>query len=497
MVPLLAVVATPGLVWAVAERPMAMRLEMMLSVTGGVAIVGALLLAILSHGFSHRIRWALSVTSITTLAFFQWPILTFAGSTSAKALRMPFLSNATPVLIAVALIWLATRNGGDWQFAAIISVGTVAVVTALVIAVAPVVELASTSDRGDAAANSPDVLILILDGYARADILEEDFQFDNSPFLRDLEELGFTMAPQAQSNYGYTYASISTMLNLDYVFDLGAISDGENEVMRSALSGNAPFMDHFRRAGYETVVTENAWEGSHCGAPVDVCIRDGLVERVFWGMTQFTIFAPVLEATRPHPFNSVSYEHLESLDSHVMDDRTDGVPRFTISHLVLPHAPFLRDAECEYVFTAPRRSFAARNEDQVDRRRSLYADQLTCVNQKVIESIREIVAARPDTIIMITGDHGSASARIYSGGVEQWSERAIEERISILSAYRFPGCDHEPYPTITPVNGTRMVVNCALDAGLAPLPDRTMWAPPLRSNEVVTLEAKAASSLVR
>jgi hypothetical protein len=495
IVPFLAVVATPGLVWAVAERPMAMRLEMMLSVTVGVAIVGALLLAILSHGFSHRIRWALSVTAITTLALFQWPILTFAGNASAKALRIPFLSNAAPVLIAVALIWLATRNGGDWQFAAIIGVGTVAVVTALIISVAPVVELASTSDRGDAAADSPDVLLLVLDGYARADILQEDFQFDNDPFLQDLEELGFTIADQARANYGYTYASMATMLNLDYAFDVGYISNEDNEVMRNALSGNPPMMDLFRRAGYEIVFTENAWEGSHCAAPVDRCIRDGLVERVVWGMTQFTIFAPVLEATRPHPFNSVSYEHLESLGSHVMDDRTKGVPRFTVSHLVLPHAPFLRDAECEYVFTAARRSFAASNEEQVASRRDLYADQMTCVNQKVIEAIRQIVTARPDTLVMITGDHGSASARIYSGGIEQWSERAIEERVSILSAYRLPGCEYEPYAHITPVNGTRMVANCALDAGLTPLPDRTVWAPPLRADEVVTLDAKAAASL--
>jgi hypothetical protein len=120
---------------------------------------------------------------------------------------------------------------------------------------------------------------------------------------------------------------------------------------------------------------------------------------------------------------------------------------------------------------------------------------MDCVNQKVVGAISEIVDARPNTIIMITGDHGSASARIYSGGVERWSERAIQERVSTLSAYRLPECQQEPYPTITPVNGTRIVANCAVDAGLNPLPDRTMWAPPLRSDEVVTLDAKAADGL--
>lgn len=489
VVPLLGAIVTPSLVWSVADRPMAVRIDLAVGTAIGVAIFAVALLAVVSRGFRHRARWSLSVAAIGTLVFFQWPLLTFAGNDIADTVSLPLLANLIPVLIAVALLWLATRNGGEWQFATIIGSAISVIVLTLLIMAMPFVERASATPRGEAAPDSPDVLLLVLDGYSRADTLQEEFGFDNTAFLQDLEELGFTVATEAQANYGYTYASLSTMLNLDYVFDLGTISDDERAVMRNALSGNAPMLDRFRRAGYETAVTENGWEGSHCGAAVDVCIREGLLERVLWRLGQVTIFAPVVKSTRPHPFHSVSYEQLESLPSYALDGRTDGVPRLTISHLILPHPPFLRDGQCDYHSSAIRRSFATERAAQIDVRRDFYTEQLTCTNRKVIDAMREIVAAMPDSIIMITGDHGSATSLIKGTTFDTWTDDGLLERINVLSAYRLPGCEDEPHSSITPVNGTRLVTNCALGTGLSPLPDRVLWLTPDGKADVIAFES--------
>ena len=46
----------------------------------------------------------------------------------------------------------------------------------------------------------PDIYYIILDGYARADILEELYNYDNSEFLEFLEQRGFFVADQGRAN---------------------------------------------------------------------------------------------------------------------------------------------------------------------------------------------------------------------------------------------------------------------------------------------------------
>jgi hypothetical protein len=479
IVPTLAAIAIPGLVWAVGGRPVALRFELAYAMTFGVAVVATIVFAILSRGFRYRIRWALSTTAIATLACFQWPGLTSAGNAVATTIPVPFLAAVVPVAVVVAILWLAARNGGDWQFATITGTALLAAVVGLIASAIPLAELASPAMRNAASAHgAPDVLLLVLDGYTRSDILDEHFGFDNTSFHRDLEALGFTVAEQARANYNYTRASLAAMLSLDYVYQPGPIGENDDQEMRNALSGNPAMLDRFRLAGYEVAYTENAWQGSHCGAAVDICHRRGLTERVVWNLGQMSMFAPVLSATRPHPFNSVSLQHLDALSEMVLDRRTEGVPRLTVAHLILPHPPFLLDDGCVGLDTTPvRRAFETPSEKLITDRQALYTDQLVCTNGMVLGTIEEVVAARPNTIIMITGDHGSDIARLSSWGSDDWTDASIEERMSIFSAYRFPDCGYEPYPTMTPVNGTRLTTNCALGSDLGLIADMSMWAP--------------------
>lgn len=475
--PLLCSLALPGLVWIVSERPMAIRFDQGIGMALGVGLVALAFVAALTGGFRKRWRWALSVTAVSMLALFQWPLLTFAGRVLASALPIPLIEDIFPVLMAVAFIWLAVRRGGEWPFAAILGTGFLFAVIALVIAAIPYVELATPEPRGSAAPGSPDVVLLILDGYTRADILSEQFDHDNTQFLADLESLDFEVADEANANYGFTYASVASMLDLDFVYSPGPTDEEAHDRMRHALSGAPALFDTFRTAGYEIVSIENAWQGSHCGAAVDGCVRDGFTERIMWSLSEVTVFAPLVRSVRPHPFNTMSVEHLETLPDIVAADRVDGLPRLTMAHVLLPHPPFLRDASCSYVNTGVRRSFTTPSDELIENRRDFYVGQLQCTNGMVLEAVAAIVEQRPNTLIMITGDHGSGSTRLANVDQHEWSDEAITERMGILSAYRLPECDGSVYPTMSPVNGTRVLANCAIDAGLDPLPDLTLWAP--------------------
>ena len=63
----------------------------------------------------------------------------------------------------------------------------------------------------------PDIYFIVLDGYARADILDEYYGFDNSPFLDGLRARGFQVSDASRSNFYWTFLSVGSSLNLDYV----------------------------------------------------------------------------------------------------------------------------------------------------------------------------------------------------------------------------------------------------------------------------------------
>lgn len=475
IIPVLVAVVLPGLIWVVAERPMATRVSLALAMSAAVGIIALIVLAVLSKGFNQPIRWSSGLTAVIILTLFQWPIVTSTGRFVARALHLSILLDAMPVLIAVGFLWIATRLAGEWPFAVLLGVSLlVAGGLLLSSALSRVVSTPVTASSEQAAPGAPDVILLILDGYTRADILTERFSFDNTPFLEELEQLGFTIAGEARANYNYTYASISTMLELDYVFNVGEINEADHQRMRNALSGDPTLLRIFHEAGYEIGYTENYWSGSHCGGAVDICWRDGLAERALWNLGRMTLFAPLLPEIRSHPFNTVSLGHLESLPDLMDEGRSDGVPRLAIVHIVLPHQPFLLDAQCNQQIGGMRNSLTISNIEFVEPRRGYYVDQIACTNSKILEALAAIVTSRSDTLVMVTADHGSDSTRV-AGVSGDWSDEEIAERMSILGAYRLPDCADGIYESITPVNGIRAITNCALGTDLSALPDKHLW----------------------
>jgi hypothetical protein len=447
-------------------------------ITAFVALVAVALIAMASRGFRHRIRWAIGLTTVAILVLFQWPILTLIGRVLSYRLPVPLLKDVAPVAIAVALLWIAKRRAGGKPFGVVVGVAGIATIVVLVLLMSPLLPLRlGPVEAQPAAAAAPDTMLIVLDGYVRDDVLAEQFGFDNSAFLEGLEERGFFVAREATANYNSTHASLSTMLAQDYTYRLGPVDEAGHVRMREALAGDAAIVRHFKEAGYEVAYIQNGWAGSTCSDFVDVCIRDGLVLRAAWYVGQSTMLAPIFAANTAHPFNSASYGHLVSLGDIAERSRSEGTPRFTIAHIILPHPPYHRDAECRYENSAVRRGFETTDAGLVDTRRALYALQATCTNTILLAALDQIIAAHPDTHVMITADHGSATTDAVDKTSESRSDAVVAERMRILSAYRLPGCGDVMYPTITPVNGSRILTNCALATDLAPLEDRNYWIP--------------------
>jgi len=491
LVPLVGAILTPGLWWTSADWPFAFRPDLVATMTLFVAMAATLVLAILSRGFRWRIRWSLGVATAVVIAGFQWRMFTIAGESVADTMGIPLIGDITPVALAGALLWLAVRLAQDWQFALITGIVLTAAVGVLGLAnLALVAPAPAALVIEPASADSPDVILLVLDGYARADWLGQEYEFDNSPFLKELESRGFAIATAATPNYGYTYASVSTMLNLDYVFAPGEITDDEREQMRAALTGAAGLIPAFREAGYEIAYIENAWGGSQCGSAVDWCIRDGLTERSLWNVGQMTILAPVFRMLRPDPFNRLSTDHLDELGDLVTTTTVDDKPRFTFAHMLIPHAPMLLNADCTRHSYDETSRWGADGGELLAARRHNFTELTTCVNTMVLDALDSFLEQNPDAVVMITGDHGPGSTLDANLPIEELSDFTVQERMKILSAYRLPGCEDAFRIDLTPVNGTRLLTNCALGTDFAPLPDFNRWADLDGEGNVVDITAR-------
>jgi hypothetical protein len=109
-------------------------------------------------------------------------------------------------------------------------------------------------------------------------------------------------------------------------------------------------------------------------------------------------------------------------------------------------------------------------------RRHNYGVQASCVNQLVLDAVDQLIIRDPNAVVMITADHGPASTLDFDLPPAQLSEETIIERMTILSAYRLPGCERQIRPDVTPVNGARILTDCALGMNLGEIPNRNYWA---------------------
>jgi len=109
----------------------------------------------------------------------------------------------------------------------------------------------------------PDIYYIILDSYARSDLLAQKFDYDNSQFLENLRQMGFYVADCAQSNYNRTDISLASSLNLDYLQNLSADYRPPSQSRRTlwASINNSAVRYMLEEAGYTSVAfaTGFAW----------------------------------------------------------------------------------------------------------------------------------------------------------------------------------------------------------------------------------------------
>lgn len=339
--------------------------------------------------------------------------------------------------------------------------------------------------RPEPGAPRPDVYLFIMDAYERDDVLQEMHGYDNRPFLRALEERGFYVARGSLSNYRNTEQSLASLLNMDYLQSLEDVyAEGEISSwgMIQRISNNR-LRRELECLGYETVAFETGafwteWEGTdhffvrNAGPFADLGLLGG-VSRFEAKLLDTTVVRAALDGVR----QSQAAGRASSIDP--LADHRDRIlfvfdqvgqvpalpsPKLVFVHIISPHPPMVFKANGEFISLG---EFETTIDSDASGQKLLaaYGDQVTYLNSRLLETVDEILAgSQTPPIIIIQGDHG-------------WADRNHEDKVSILNAYHLPGAAAERlYPTITPVNSFRIVLQEYFGGPYDLLEDVTYWS---------------------
>ena len=318
----------------------------------------------------------------------------------------------------------------------------------------------------------PDIYVILLDGHGRTDVLQEEFGYDDSPFIQSLTDMGFYVAQCSQSNYASTRYSLTSMFQMDYI----QLVDGRDQV--PALK-DTPVVQTLRAQGYKVITFENAASG-HFDFGED--LRYSRNQLAFGamdlsgGLNEFektmlsTTIARMLLDTEIIPgFNETVITRLEFYEhylqvNYILQKLPETTqlpgPKFVFAHILVPHIPQVFTPDGKFRFPE-------------DKSKNGYRDNAEFIDKAIVPVIQQILADSPTPpVIIVMGDHGPPATGLTHNPAA---------RMKNLDAYFVdPKTMTKLYDTITPVNSFRILLDSYFGTDYPLLEDTSYYAYQLR-----------------
>jgi hypothetical protein len=325
----------------------------------------------------------------------------------------------------------------------------------------------SSADQIAANANQPDIYYIILDAYGRADVLQSLLGYDNSDFLNALRQRGFYVADCSQANYAYTEFSVTSALNYDYLDRLDVAGSRADRIALLKHSSIRSFLDS---KGYEIVAFPTGWAFTEW-KDADLYVE---YQRPVTALTEFetlildTTMLRVVSDFRSSKQADASHKDLRRLRVFSLLENIKKLPQreaslFVFAHIVVPHLP--------YTFGPNGEVPAFQGKDATyEEVAAAYVDQVKFVNKEILAVIDALIQnSEVPPVIIVQGDHGP---------LPDLTEDPAK-RLPILNAYYLPGVAMEKilYPSISPVNSFRVVLNSYFGQDLPLLEDQSYFGP--------------------
>jgi hypothetical protein len=301
----------------------------------------------------------------------------------------------------------------------------------------------------------PDIYYIILDGYSRQDTIRA-LGGDNADFIKELEATGFYVASCSRSNYRGTLLSLTSSLNLDYIYNAiphNGPSDANLEPIYHALQ-YSKVRATLEEQGYKIISFKTGYEWDEW-RDADQFLYPPLEETPFLYPAIQPFEYLYLQTTALRPLLQKGFLAKERFIEHYnrvnyMLDELPKVasqpgPKFVYAHFMAPHAPFiyLPDGSInpDYNYYITEAGIGADDEHI----RVGYLNNVQYISKQILPVLQQVIAnSDQPPIIIVQGDHGYVDE---------------ERKYNNLNAYYFPGdAKQSLYPTLTPVNTFRLIL---------------------------------------
>lgn len=295
--------------------------------------------------------------------------------------------------------------------------------------------------------NTPprDIYMIVADGHANARVLAETFQYDATPFEDSLRALGFLIPRDMRSNYVQTYLSVASLLNAAHVTrltdDAGLTST--DHTLPTYLVKHNRVARFLKEHGYKYVLFPSAWWAASKDSPLadeefeaetgasfgDIVRRTELRRAVLAATLLHLVLKPEGEPIPMAQHIVRSFEGLREVPA-------DPAPTFTFVHILLPHAPYLLDAQCRPL----AHPIADDMQEDTPEQRADYVGQVRCVDRLLLETATALLRrSSTPPVILVVGDHGSAFSDLgFYGHPESVPPAFIRERFGAFGAFYLP-----------------------------------------------------------
>jgi hypothetical protein len=300
-----------------------------------------------------------------------------------------------------------------------------------------------------------DIYYLIFDRYGSSRIYKQYYDFDNSNVEDYLENNGFYIAKGAHSNYLKTAHSLASSLNMDYINDLAEIYGDDYSSWNPLYFKlqNYAVQGYLDNLGYKTIHFGSWWAYTSHDNYSDVNVNISAMSEFETSLYKTSAAYIIGQYFGLYNKNKTQWERVRYQMEKLKEIPNDPESTFVFAHFILPHPPFVFDANGNFV----------NYDDENFKLDDKYLEQLKYTNTLIKELVRDLLSAQgPKPIIVIQSDEGPYPDRyasdLYGFNWTKATPEEIDEKTGILNAYYLPNIDVSGlYPTISPVNSFRFI----------------------------------------
>lgn len=304
--------------------------------------------------------------------------------------------------------------------------------------------------------SKPDIYFFVFDEYTNNKTLKKMWDYDNSQITDWLSANGFHIPSDTHSNYSFTVFSVSSTFNMDYIDkNLG----GDGTVIPNLLKANQSLSNNetfsiLKKENYSirfiapfnNTIEENGLEHFF-----DYIIDGQIPSQTLPGSVGVTLMSDLKSGGLPYFKDSMEFnEHLKQKYKSVRltidqikkttDSASNRKPHFVYGHILVPHVPHLFDSNGK---------FLSHKESIITPLFNTYTAQVNYANSIIKEIVEHIEKHnKPNTIIIIEGDHG----------FRRFPDSLSKYYLPNFSAIYFPDKNYSRlYDTMSPVNTFRIL----------------------------------------